>query len=76
MKTSEIKEELYSLKDNAYSNYKAEECPGKKESLSGFFNSSYASLHFIFSEKSRRMRQLKLTPTFASLKYCLTRCGR
>ena len=51
MKTSEIKEELYSLKDNAYSNYKAEECPGKKESLSGFFNSSYASLHFIFSEK-------------------------
>lgn len=51
MKTSEIKQEIYSLKDKAYSNYKAEDCPGKKESLSGFFNSSYASLHFIFSEK-------------------------
>lgn len=50
MKTSEIKQEIYSLKDKAYSNYKAEDCPGKRI-LNGFFNSSYASLHFIFSEK-------------------------
>ena len=51
MKISEIKQEIYSLKDGAYSNYQEAECPSKTESCKGFFRSGCASLHFIFSEK-------------------------